>query len=104
MIKCRRTSHVLADGRIALTSEVSGEKSVAIVSNDGSCHDAAFLAHFRAARIARAQGIRTVIIHNSNRHVVNFLNRVWKARRPAMRRYCEAFEWMFDDMTIIHRY
>jgi hypothetical protein len=89
---------------MALTSEVSGEKSIAIVSVGGSCHDAAFLAHFRAARLARAQGIRTVTIHNSNLHVVNFLSRVWKARRPTMRRYCEAFERMFGGMTIIHRF
>ncbi len=101
---CRGTSHSLADGRKVLTSEVGGERSIVIVADGGSCHDAAFLAHFTAARIAKSQGIRNLVIRNSNRHVVNGLNRVWKTRSPAMLRYREAFERTFSDMKITHQF
>ncbi len=100
----RGTSHPLADGRNVLTSEVTGEEKIVIVSDHGSCFDAAFLAHFMAARIARSQGIMELVIRNSNRHVVNWLNHVWKVRSPAMRRYRDAFERAFSDMKITHQY
>ncbi|WP_128082342.1 reverse transcriptase-like protein [Sphingomonas sp. Ant20] len=80
------------------------DRRARIVSDTGNSSEAAWLAYFYLAFLARSMGLKAVTLKTNNRHVVNQLTGRWKARSPMMRRYRDAFLATFADMRIEHTY
>ena len=99
----RGTCHQVEDGQKILGLEFADRK-ILLVSDTGNASEAAWLAYFHLAFLARSLGLNDVTLKTTNRHVVNQLTGKWKARSPMMRRYRDAFRAAFADMKIQHSY
>lgn len=94
------TCHQLADGQRIMTSYVNGVRSLQLISDKGSCHEAAYRAAIIALRIARVLGATHVIISNSSRLVANQFDGSWQARNPMMRSLRNLCRRLADGMSV----
>lgn len=102
-MKSRGTCHQIEGGQKVLGLQFA-DRRARIVSDTGNSSEAAWLAYFYLAFLARSMGLKAVTLKTNNRHVVNQLTGRWKARSPMMRRYRDAFLATFADMRIEHTY
>lgn len=102
-MQSRGTCKQIDGGHNILGLQFAGKK-VALVSDTGNAHEAAWLAYFHLAFLARSMGLKDVTLKSNSRHVVNQLTGRWKARSPMMCRYRDQFRATFANMKIEHTY
>ena len=102
-MQSRGTCHQIEGGHNILGLQFAGRKA-AVISETGNAYEAAWLAYFHLAFLARSMGLKDVTLKSNNRHVINQLTGRWKARSPMMRRYRDQFRATFADMKIKHIY
>lgn len=69
----------MPDGRVELTTEVDGKRSVSTHSS-ADPHEGAYMAAMKALRKAKADGATHVKIVSPNITLINHMNAVWKRR------------------------
>jgi len=99
---CRGICQVIAPDLFLMILQVNN-LLFELVSDTGSCHEAAYMAQAIALRIAKQEGLKTVIIENTNRHVVYQLRGEWRTRRPVMRRGRDACRALATGLDVQYR-
>ncbi|WP_313394752.1 reverse transcriptase-like protein [Sphingobium yanoikuyae] len=94
------TCHQLANDQRIMTSYVNGVRSLQLISDKGSCHEAAWQAVVIALRAARMLGAKHIIISNSSRLVANQFDGSWRARNPMMRSLRNLCRRLADGMSV----
>lgn len=101
ILNCTHSCKPVSPGVAVYEIGVNGVTSRYVV-NGGTCHDAAYLSQQFALVIARALGLKNVMIRTTSPLVRNQLNRVWIARKAGTKRNLARCRVLGRGMNVVH--